>query len=252
MPKCLDLQNFFAEYLVSKSECIADKVEDQYRNRLSIYRNNFLLNGEETLAQIFPIVRMLLGASRFFELSKIFVESHLAALPDREAWGNEFPAFLAGSLARQKIECVFDLAQLELYLFQVARASAAQPMRFSDLEGESGMSPRFELIPGLALMKSEVRVDQLYDAHVSGRIDEVEKFEIEKQSCCLVIFQKDRIGAYATAEEEFFEFIQCLQTYGWNETELTKYGANNVIHHLRWCIELGIICDGLKTEGEED
>lgn len=241
MPKCLGLQKRFAEYLVSKSDHIGNEIEDRYRNRLSIYRNNFLLNGEETLAQTFPVVRMLLGARRFFELSKNYVESHLAASPDREAWGNEFPAFLAESLAEHQIEYLADLAQFELRLFQVARAKAAQSMRLSDLESASAINLHFNLIPGLALLKSEFRVDELYDAHVSGHINEIDKFEIRARRCCVVIFQKDGGGAYAALESDTFEFIQCLRTHGWNETELAIFGADSLIRHLRRCLDLGII-----------
>ncbi len=244
MPKCLELQNLFAEYLVSKSERIADKIEDQYRNRLSIYKNNFLLNGEETLAQIFPVVRMLFGVSRFFEVSKNYVESLPATLPNREEWGDEFPAFLAESLAQRQIGYVFDLAQLELYLFQAVRARAARPMKLSDLEGASAANPHFDLIPGLALLKSEFPVDELYESHVSGRIHEVENFEVKPEPRRLVIFQKDGSAVYVAIENDTFEFIQFLRAHGWNETELAKFGADNLIRHLRRCLDLGIITHG--------
>jgi len=243
----MKIQKNFADYIVGASREIENSIEPRHLKRLSVYRNNFVLNGEETLSQIFPVTRMVLGQRRFFEYSGEYTERFSAASPNREKWGDEFPAFISRKASEHQLGFLYDLSRLELHLFEASRAESAVSLAAKDLAD----TVQFKLIPSVYLVESPFRVDELYEVHVTGQINNIGTYDIRSQPCCLVIFQKDGVSAYAAVNKNTFKFVSVLQEKGWCEKKLAVFGAEQIIEHLRHCLELGIISiDSLENNAE--
>lgn len=241
MARELKIQTDFADYIVHESREIADAIEPRYLRRLSVYRNGFVLNGEETLSHIFPVTQMVLGQRRFFEYSSEYIKHCPASSPNRDNWGDEFPAFISQKAAEHKLDYIYDLSKFEIHLFEASRAKSVMPLLAQDLAFYLTGTVRFELIPSVNLVESLFRIDDLYDIHVTGRINNIGSYRIEAQACYLIIFQKDGVSAYSAVKKDMFNFVSVLKERGWGEDEMTAFNTKQLIEHLRHCLSLGVI-----------
>src|SRR5688572_9627272 len=126
--------------------------------RISIYRNTYLLRMEEALETDFPCLQSALGPEAFFRLVEEYVQVHPSRFWTLNHLSVEFAAWVGQVrwLGRQRAP-LGELAQLEWALCQVFDApsssvldpsglAAHPPDRFVDL--------RFEPIPALRLVAS--------------------------------------------------------------------------------------------------
>ncbi len=246
-----EVQNSFSEYLGSESTNSSDPrlhdfVEEKFLHRLSVYKNNFTLNANETLAQVFPITEMILGRAHFLDCSSQYARSFVALSPRREDWPNAFSDFLMGTSELAQLPFLGDLAKFELELFHAARRphqaglSVADFVELASGDGESLATLR--LIPSAGLLSSDYRIDQLYEVHMSGEIEELPHFQVVKQSCHLIIFQKRNIPLYASVSEAEFAVLNRLHKHdGWQESQMADFSDELLRQTLSQCLALEVL-----------
>ena len=140
--------------------------------RLMIYRRMYPLRMEEALSIDFPVVRQLLGRSRFWEL----VEEYVEAFPSR-SWtldhlGRHMVEFVERHPMREQFPGLWDLVRLEQALCDVFNAedsTVLKPERLAEVEPEQWPEARLEFVPALILLKLGSNANDLYKAHNQGQ-----------------------------------------------------------------------------------
>jgi hypothetical protein len=117
MPTLLELQRAVCRGLVAGEDagCAAQVVADGIvgEARLNLHRNAFIRNLTTALRLVYPAVCRLVGAPFFENASRLFIEAE----PPRSAWldayGADFPEFLAGFPPAATLHYLPGIARLE-------------------------------------------------------------------------------------------------------------------------------------------
>ena len=171
MPTLLELQQSFAAALIAGDPragefVIADGIAPDAR--LNIYSNTCAGNLVGALRISFPAVRKLVGDDFFEGAALVFI----AAVPPKSAYlnayGAEFPQFLAQFPPASSVPYLADVARLEWAVNRAAHADDAVPLdlgalRSLDPADLDGLTLRFE--PSVALLASAWPVDAMWRAN---------------------------------------------------------------------------------------
>jgi hypothetical protein len=133
--------------------------------RYGVYRNNVVVGLMDSLAAAFPSTCAVLGEEKFARIARNFVASHPPRSPMMQAYGADFPDFLATFPPLRKAPFLADVARVErafLDAFHAADAPALTVEELQDIpaEGVAGLS--FRLHPAAALIASRFAVFDLF------------------------------------------------------------------------------------------
>ena len=137
----------------------------------ALYRANVHANWEKTLAGVFPVVRMLVGAEFFSALALAYGRACRSADGDLNWFGAQFANFIRVFEHAQALPYLSDVAALEWLAF---RAGYAGDMASLSRECAAAMSPqellaaRFVLHPACTWFHSEFPVATIWRAHQPG------------------------------------------------------------------------------------
>lgn len=126
---------------------------DEVERRFAVYRNNVAHSLTEALAKRFPVIRRLVGEAFFTAMGRLYAESHRPKSPVLLAWGDSFPAFLAGFPPLAGYPYMADVARIEYargVAFHAADARAAPPERFV---GADPSTLRLRLHPSVQVLR---------------------------------------------------------------------------------------------------
>lgn len=134
--------------------------------RISIYRNMYLLRMEEALETDFPCLQMAVGPERFFRLVEEYVQVH----PSRSWTLNHLSPAFAGFVAQvpwlgRHRAALGELAELEWALcqaFDAERSSVLDPSGLGVYPPDRFVDLRFEAIPALRLVACRYPVNQAF------------------------------------------------------------------------------------------
>ena len=132
MPTLLELQRAVRRGLVAGEDagCAAQVVADGIAGeaRLNIHRNAFIGNLTTALRLVYPAVCRLVGAPFFENASRLFIEAE----PPRSAWldayGADFPEFLAGFPPAATLHYLPGIARFERAVNHALHAADAEPL----------------------------------------------------------------------------------------------------------------------------
>ncbi|HUI16850.1 MAG TPA: DNA-binding domain-containing protein [Alphaproteobacteria bacterium] len=174
--------------------------------RLAIYRNNVVASLTAVLAQVFPAVRRLVDGRFFAYAAHEFLTRH----PPREAclaaYGDGFPAFLAGFPPCRELVYLADVARLEWLMHAASQAPAVPalgPQALEAVAAEATQHLRFGLAPSLGLIASPWPIDRIWRANRPGAESE-ETIDLDSGSTLLEVRRRgDDVVMRALPPPEF-------------------------------------------------
>lgn len=139
--------------------------------RLALYRNSMRGILTKALADVFPVVRQLVGERFFGYLGHHFMRRYPSRSGDLHCYGERFPGFIAAFGPASTLPYLADVAKLEWACHCVFHAADHAPMSLAELaavpqERHDGL--RFELHPAAQLLHSPYPVHRIWQLHLSG------------------------------------------------------------------------------------
>ncbi|CDG84743.1 conserved hypothetical protein [Janthinobacterium agaricidamnosum NBRC 102515 = DSM 9628] len=144
------------------------KDDPHVAHRLALYRGNLTVTWEKTLANAYPVVRLLVGAEFFGGLTRAYGMEHPSDNPDLNRYGASFAAFLADFPHVAELPYLADMARLEWALHRAHYAPDAVPTTAAELGAltpDQLESVRLVLHPAAWLLVSAWAIAPLWQAH---------------------------------------------------------------------------------------
>jgi len=127
------------------------------QSRLAIYRNNTYSNLRGALADVYPVIRRLVGDAFFNHAADQFIAGHPSASGDLNDYGDGFAEFLAAYPHAADLLYLPDVAHLEWAherAFYAPDAAPLDPGRLAQVVPERQGDLRFRLNPAAHLLDS--------------------------------------------------------------------------------------------------
>lgn len=139
--------------------------------RFSVYRNTVMHSLTDALVQRFPVVQRIVGRAFFSATAKVFVVNHPPSSPIIQAYGTDFPNFLATFPPAAGLPYLPDVALIEVLRGQAYHAADATPMSPDTFRSAITMAPEdavLTLHPALRLATSEHPAMSVWRMNQSG------------------------------------------------------------------------------------
>lgn len=162
------------EYVIADAPGLAE--------RLSVYRNNFLVSHTTALSHLYPVVRLLVDARFFAFAAHNYLRDSPPRTPCMSDFGGDFPEFLATFPPAAGISYIADVARLEWAISRVCMAGSISPLSVRALI-DSGRDPaemRLDFHPALRFVNSPYPVDVIWQLHQSGPMSHAIQLEAEE------------------------------------------------------------------------
>ena len=141
------------------------------RAGLAVYRGTLISGYLEALGDVYPVLRRLVGEACFAQAARAYIGGHLSTSGDLHAYGEDFPACLAGYPPVAGLAYLPDVARLEWAVHQVFHAADPGPAdleRLAALLGPDCASRGLVLSPACRLLASPYPVHRLWGMHQPG------------------------------------------------------------------------------------
>lgn len=169
-----EMQTRIAEGLLHhKIEGIAELFthdEADLQTRISVYRNNVFLSLSNALADLYPVVKQLVGEDFFLALAKRYIRQ---SPPDSAAmvfFGADFPDFVRQDKACLDLSYLSDVAHFELakqHCYHAPDAESLNAKQIQEIGVGKLMSSVLVLHPSLRIVDSKRASRSIWQAHQS-------------------------------------------------------------------------------------
>ena len=176
-----ELQQSFCEALRSSAppdqallnELLDDGIALQ---RFNIYRNNFIVLNGDALADMYPVIKRLVGDAAFRMLASAYVRSYPPGERTLLLYGKEFPGFLESIPELTEFPYLADVARLE-YAWTDAYHAEDVPWleahQVSGLSGEAFEALHLRPHPSVHLLNSGYPIYRIWSVNQTGHSDEL-------------------------------------------------------------------------------
>jgi len=181
------------------------------RSRLDIYRNNVIHSLSSAIADLYPIVKRLLGDGFFNGLAIEFVRLNPPDNSVLVVYGDGFSEFIAQHQACQELPYLSDVARLELFSHQ---SFHALDFDYFDPEALGQVAPDrlgdliFSMHPAVHLLKSAWPVEAIWQENLKSQPQQI---DIDLAGgCCLLIYRREFEVQVVNLNPHCFNFIKQL------------------------------------------
>src|SRR5262249_36818164 len=171
------------------SHHVAANSHSDVRARLAVYRNNWLANCRNALADVYPALQRLVGEAFFRHVAEAFILEQPSTSGDLNDFGEPFGDFLGQHPAARDLEYLPDVARLEWAVHRVLHAAAAQPVSIealaavpADRLGEL----RFDLHPAARLIRSQFPIVRIWEVNQPGYLSD-QTVRLDEGAACALI-----------------------------------------------------------------
>jgi hypothetical protein len=140
--------------------------------RLQVYRNNVFISLRQALADVYPVVRRLVGEEFFNQLARRFVREYPSRSGNLHDFGSELARFLEKLPDLSELPYLPDVAALEWALHEVFHAAEATPVDFSTLVDPE--NARLALHPAARLIASRYPILAIWEANQDEEVPSVD------------------------------------------------------------------------------
>lgn len=139
--------------------------------RIGIYRQNVFANLANALADIYPVVKRIVGDVFFTESAHTFIAAHPSRCGDLSWFGGEFADFLCGYRHAGELPYLPDVARLEWLLHAAFHAADCAPLDMAQLAAVAPENMHLLAVglhPSVALLSSPFPLLQIWQANQPG------------------------------------------------------------------------------------
>jgi hypothetical protein len=144
---------------------------------MAVYRNNVLANLTGALANVYPIVRKIVGAEFFDAMARQYATLNPSTSGDLNDYGARMPAFVAAFKGTQDLPYLSDVARMEWLAhlsYSAADSPSARAGGVPDFRPANIDSLRLRCAPGSALLQSDWPLARLWEIHQDDFRGEIE------------------------------------------------------------------------------
>lgn len=209
--------------------------DDEAKLRLAIYRNNVMHSLTTALADLYPVIKKLVGDACFKGAAIEFVRQYQPEHPALLYYGKEFSEFIGRYPPCQNLPFLADVALLEFNYNQAyhqADSDIFDPQQLASVAPEQLGEVSFLCVSSLSLLSSQWPIDEIW------RQNQQEEQELINLDDCqiahLAIFREGYNVQIVNLEENCFYLLQQLslnKTIG-EAWQATLEDANNAQREL--------------------
>jgi hypothetical protein len=193
-----ELQKHFTECLFDNEKSAQSLSLNKYApdtadKRLDIYRNNVFFSLTAALADLYPVVKKLVGTEFFNGMARVYLQSRPPAKAAMIHFGGDFPGFLEALEQIKDHGYLVDIARLELAWHQAYHAADAAPLSAADLAGvppERLAQSGIRLHPSLRLVRSPFPILKIWNANQDETADH-DKINLDSGGEMVCVFRPD-------------------------------------------------------------
>jgi hypothetical protein len=205
-----DLQRSFCDALLSPelppqallSEIVDDRLAAQ---RFQVYRNNFIVLNGDAIADMYPVVKRLLGDEAFRLLATAYVRQY----PPRERalllYGDRFADFLTTIPELSGLPYLGDVARLEFAWTAAYHSADEQPLmaeHIARLPAEAITDMQLQPHNSLHLLASEYPIQRIWLVNQNPQHDEL--IALDEGACRLAVIRpRARVEVRELSKGEF-------------------------------------------------
>jgi hypothetical protein len=172
-----EIQSAFASAMLSQSgETLSAAICSRGlpgEQRLQVYRNNVFLSFEQALADVYPVIRRLVGDEFFRQLARRFIREYPSRSGNLHEFGSELALLLNGLKEAVELPYLPDVAALEWAYHEVFHAAESEPLDVRGLARVNAYEQerlRFALARAARLVASCFPVMQIWEANQDGAL----------------------------------------------------------------------------------
>ena len=141
-------------------------IDEQPRDRVDVYRNNFFEGHRKALAATYPVIARLVGDACFRTLAHDYALGFPSRAGDLAQFGGEFAFFLRGHYGNGEHAYLVDVARLEWAYLDALNAADAIALDLARLASAlDGERIGFTFQPAMRLIRSRFPVLAIWQAH---------------------------------------------------------------------------------------
>ena len=185
--------------------------DDLALQRFQVYRNNFIVLNGDALADMFPVVKRLVGEEAFRMLATAYVRQHPPKDRTLLLYGDLFADFLDSIPELSGLPYLSDVARLEFAwtaAYHAADALPLQPDQLQDLSEEAFAKLQLRAHPSLQLLASDFPIYRIWSVNQSDDQDEL--ISLDEGGCRLIVIRPDNEVQVRVVPVGEFEFVKRL------------------------------------------
>lgn len=175
-----ELQQLFCDGLRSSeppAQALLDEIVDDglQIQRFNVYRNNFIVLNGDALADMYPVIKQLLGDEAFRMLATAYVREYPPMDRALLLYGERFAEFLAAVPELSELPYLSDVARLEYAWTAAYHADDAAPLeqrQIAKLPSDELDNLRLRPHPSMRCIGSDYPIYRIWSANQSNRVDE--------------------------------------------------------------------------------
>jgi hypothetical protein len=186
--------------------------------RFQVYRNNFIVLNGDALADMYPVIKRLLGDEAFRTLATAYVRRHPPEQRTLLLYGDAFAEFLSSIPELSSLPYLRDVARLEFAwtaAYHAADATPLTPDKIGVLSEASFINLHLQPHPSLHLLASDYPVHRIWSVNQSD--DEDQEISLDEGPCRLVVVRPDKdveVRSVTSGEMVFLKNILDSATIG--------------------------------------
>jgi hypothetical protein len=168
-----ELQQAFSDTLFDPDDrqilpCVSGQSDAAKNSRLDIYRNNVFHSLSDALADLYPVIKRLVGDQFFNATAREYIRQRPPSSAAMVHFGGDFPDFLQGFEHTMTLAYLADVAQVELarhHAYHARDAVALSATDFSAASAEQISQEQLVLHPSVTLLESHYPVFQIWSSN---------------------------------------------------------------------------------------
>lgn len=217
MSPLAELQQAFCDALISLDEppesLLNELVDDGLAlQRFNVYRNNFIVLNGDALADMYPVVKRLIGEGAFRVLASAYVRQHPPQERALLLYGGEFPQFLESIPELSGLPYLADVARIEYAWtegYHAKESGTLSEQQVSEIPAEVLGSCQLLPHPTMHLIRSDYPIFAIWQANQSDNSNMV--ISLDQGESHVVVLRPDVDVEVKEVSRGAFYFLRHLQ-----------------------------------------
>jgi len=159
------------------------------QQRFNIYQNNVFYSLTSALADLYPVIKQLVGDDFFNGTANFYLREHPPAQAAMVHFGQDFPMFLERFEHTRDMAYLAPVARLELARQNAYHAADSEPLSaetIARLDPNTLASARLMFHPSLQLLESQYPIFNIWQANQNDS-DDVENIDLNEPQQVLIV-----------------------------------------------------------------